>query len=128
MADHHPAERSLRAEIRTHYPRELDDEVAHHPGGAPTAPSRIPDLIQILARFTRYRAPASVISAQVVRHTPLPRRWRRLRGTVRGRSRRERPWHWIVDLGTVIDVLGGKLEFESGRGPRTAVLEHLLSG
>lgn len=33
----------------------------------------------------------------------------------------------VVDLGTIIDVLRGKLEFESGEeGREMAVLEHLL--
>jgi magnesium chelatase subunit I len=39
----------------------------------------------------------------------------------------EEPVARVVDLGTVIDVLRGKLEFESGEeGRELAVLEHLL--
>ena len=42
-------------------------------------------------------------------------------------AREDEPVARVVDLGTVIDVLRGKLEFESGEeGRELAVLEHLL--
>ena len=48
----------------------------------------------------------------------------RHRGAVLGESD---PVARVVDLGTIIDVLRGKLEFESGEeGREQAVLEHLL--
>ncbi|MCB0947292.1 MAG: magnesium chelatase, partial [Mycobacterium sp.] len=48
----------------------------------------------------------------------------RHRGAVLGE---DEPVARVVDLGTVIDVLRGKLEFESGEeGREQAVLEHLL--
>jgi len=48
----------------------------------------------------------------------------RHRGAVLGE---DEPVARVVDLGTVIDVLRGKLEFESGEeGRELAVLEHLL--
>ena len=94
---------------------------AHHPGGAPDG--SVPAyLIQILARFTCYlreshsvdqrsgvSARFAIAAAETVAASA------RHRGAVLGEND---PVARIVDLGTVIDVLRGKLEFESGRRPR----------
>ena len=46
---------------------------------------------------------------------------------IRDRLGEDEPVARVVDLGTIIDVLRGKLEFESGEeGRELAVLEHLL--
>jgi len=88
-------------------------------------------LIQIIARFTRYlRESTSVdqrsgVSARfAIAAAETVAASARHRGAVLGE---DDPVARVVDLGTVIDVLQGKLEFESGEeGREQAVLEHLL--
>jgi magnesium chelatase subunit I len=126
-----PLKDRFGAEIRTHYPRELDAEVgvieqeAHLTAEVPAY------LLQIIARFTRYlresnsvdqrsgvSARFAIAAAETVAASACHR------GAV---LREEEPVARVVDLGTVIDVLRGKLEFESGEeGREMAVLEHLL--
>ena len=88
-------------------------------------------LLQILARFARYlresqsvdqRSGVSARFAIAAAETVAARH-----GTAPRSSARQDPVARVVDLGTVIDVLRGKLEFESGEeGREQAVLEHLL--
>ena len=126
-----PLKDRFGAEIRTHYPRELDAEVdvigqeAHLTAEVPAY------LLQIVARFARYlreshsvdqrsgvSARFAIAAAETVAASA------RHRGAVLGE---DDPVARVVDLGTVIDVLRGKLEFESGEeGRELAVLEHLL--
>lgn len=87
-------------------------------------------LLEILARFTRNLRGSSAVNqssgvsarfaiaaAETVAAAALHR------ATVRGGAAVARP----VDLGTTIDVLGGKVEFESGEeGRELDILEHLL--
>jgi magnesium chelatase subunit I len=126
-----PLKDRFGAEIRTHYPRELDAEVgvigqeAHLTAEVPAY------LLQIVARFARYlreshsvdqrsgvSARFAIAAAETVAASA------RHRGAILGE---DDPVARVVDLGTVIDVLRGKLEFESGEeGRELAVLEHLL--
>lgn len=126
-----PLKDRFGAEIRTHYPRELDAEVgvitqeAHLSAQVPTY------LMQIVARFARYlRESSSVdqrsgVSARfAIAAAETVAASARHRGAVLGE---EEPVARVVDLSTIIDVLRGKLEFESGEeGREQAVLEHLL--
>ncbi len=126
-----PLKDRFGAEIRTHYPRELDAEVGVI-GQEAHLTAEVPDyLLQIVARFARYlreshsvdqrsgvSARFAIAAAETVAASA------RHRGAVLGE---DDPVARVVDLGTVIDVLRGKLEFESGEeGRELAVLEHLL--
>ena len=127
-----PLKDRFGAEIRTHYPVELDDEVAVIRQEAHLV-ADVPDhLVEILARFTRG-------AARVHRRRPALRRL----GAVRHRRRRDHrrrgpaPRH---DPGrgrgrspgsststAAVDVLGGKIEFETGEeGRERDILAHLL--
>lgn len=126
-----PLKDRFGAEIRTHYPRELDAEVGVISQEAHLT-ATVPDyLLQIVARFARYlresnsvdqrsgvSARFAIAAAETVAASA------RHRGALLGE---DAPVARVVDLGTVIDVLRGKLEFESGEeGRELAVLEHLL--
>jgi len=126
-----PLKDRFGAEVRTHYPLELDDEMAVAAQEADLV-ATVPDhLLEVLARFTRYlrestsidqrsgvSARFSIAAAETVAAAALRR------SAVLGE---ETPVARAVDLGTVIDVLRGKLEFESGEeGRELEVLEHLL--
>ncbi|MBX7434134.1 sigma 54-interacting transcriptional regulator [Mycobacterium sp. Y57] len=126
-----PLKDRFGAEIRTHYPLELDAEVGVISQEAHLA-AEVPDyLMQILARFARsLRESTSVdqrsgVSARfAIAAAETVAASARHRGALLGESD---PVARVVDLGTVIDVLRGKLEFESGEeGREQAVLEHLL--
>ena len=126
-----PLKDRFGAEVRTHYPRELDAEVgvigqeAHLTAEVPAY------LLQIIARFARYlreshsidqrsgvSARFAIAAAETVAASA------RHRSAVLGEDESVAR---VVDLGTVIDVLRGKLEFESGEeGRELAVLEHML--
>lgn len=126
-----PLKDRFGAEIRTHYPRELEAEMdvivqeSHLSAQVPTY------LIQIIARFARHlRESTSVdqrsgVSARfAIAAAETVAASARHRGALLGE---EAPVARVVDLGTVIDVLRGKLEFESGEeGREQAVLQHLL--
>lgn len=126
-----PLKDRFGAEIRTHYPVELIDEIAVIEQEAHLA-AEVPDyLLEILARFTRLLrestsvdqrsgvsarfavAGAETVSAAAVR-----------RAAVLGEAD---PVARPVDLDTVVEVLRGKVEFESGEeGRELELLEHLL--
>jgi len=126
-----PLKDRFGAEIRTHYPVELVDEVAVVRQEAHLV-ATVPDvLIEILARFTRglrdssavdqrsgVSARFSIAGAETVAASALHR------ATVRGESDAVAR---VVDLETAVDVLGGKVEFEAGEeGREQAILQHLL--
>lgn len=126
-----PLKDRFGAEIRTHYPQVLDAEVGVISQEAHLA-AEVPDyLLQILARFARaLRESTSIdqrsgVSARfAIAAAETVAASARHRGAVLGESD---PVARVVDLGTIIDVLRGKLEFESGEeGREQAVLEHLL--
>ncbi|MGY2701946.1 magnesium chelatase [Nocardioides sp. HB32] len=126
-----PLKDRFGAEIRTHYPTELEDEVAVIRQEAHLV-ADVPDhLVEILARFTRQlressavdqrsgvSARFSIAGAETIAAAALHR------ATAQGEDEAvARP----VDLETAIDVLGGKVEFESGEeGRETEILTHLL--
>ncbi|PRZ42542.1 magnesium chelatase subunit I [Antricoccus suffuscus] len=126
-----PLKDRFGAEVRTHYPLELADEVAVIAQEA-RLEAVVPDvLLEIVARLTRHlrespsvdqrsgvSARFSIAAAETVSASAIHR------AAVTGEPDAvARP----VDLATVIDVLGGKLEFESGEeGRERDVLEHLL--
>ena len=126
-----PLKDRFGAEIRTHYPVELDDEVAVIRQEADLV-ADVPDhLVEILARFSRalrqsssvdqrsgVSARFSIAGAETVAAAALHR------ATTRGE---DEPVARVVDLETAVDVLGGKIEFETGEEGREAeVLTHLL--
>ncbi|GAB7007113.1 sigma 54-interacting transcriptional regulator [Nocardioides sp. AN3] len=125
-----PLKDRFGAEIRTHYPSELDAEVAVIRQEAALV-ADVPDhLVEILARFTRNLRESSAVDqrsgvsarfaiagAETIAAAALHR------ATVFG----EEPVARVVDLHTAVDVLGGKVEFESGEEGREAeILTHLL--
>lgn len=126
-----PLKDRFGAEIRTHYPRELDAEVGVI-GQEAHLTAKVPDyLLQVVARFARLlRESQSVdqrsgVSARfAIAAAETVAASARHRGAILGE---DDPVARVVDLGTVIDVLRGKLEFESGEeGRELVVLEHLL--
>ncbi|THG29571.1 ATP-binding protein [Naasia lichenicola] len=126
-----PLKDRFGAEIRTHYPTELEAEVAVIRQEAELV-ADVPDhLIEILARFTRALRQSSsvdqrsgvsarfaIAGAETIAASALHR------AAVRGEQEAVAR---VVDLQTAVEVLGGKIEFESGEEGREAeVLEHLL--
>jgi magnesium chelatase subunit I len=126
-----PLKDRFGAEIRTHYPLALDDEMAVIRQEAQLV-AQVPDhLLEILARFTRNLRESSsvdqrsgvsarfaIAGAETIAAAALHR------ATAQGE---EHAVARVVDLETAVDVLGGKIEFESGEeGREREVLEHLL--
>ncbi|GAB3117742.1 sigma 54-interacting transcriptional regulator [Janibacter alkaliphilus] len=126
-----PLKDRFGAEIRTHYPIELADEMAVVRQEADLV-GQVPDvLVEILARFTRglresgsvdqrsgVSARFSIAGAETVAASALHR------ASVRGE---DEPVARLVDIETAVDVLGGKIEFEAGEeGREAAILTHLL--
>ena len=126
-----PLKDRFGAEIRTHYPVELDDEVAVVRQEAHLV-ADVPDaLVEILARFTRalrestavdqrsgVSARFAIAGAETIAAAALHR------ATSRGEPEAVAR---IVDLETAVDVLGGKVEFETGEeGRERDILTHLL--
>jgi magnesium chelatase subunit I len=126
-----PLKDRFGAEIRTHYPTELADEVAIIRQEAELV-ADVPDyLVEILARFTRALRESSAVDqrsgvsarfaiagAETIAAAALHRASRQGEGEAVARP---------VDLETAVDVLGGKIEFESGEeGREDETLDHLL--
>ena len=126
-----PLKDRFGAEIRTHYPTELEDEVAVVRQEAELV-AEVPDhLVEILARFTRnlrestavdqrsgVSARFAIAGAETIAAAALHR------ATSQGEDEAVAR---VVDLETAVDVLGGKIEFETGEEGREAeVLTHLL--
>ncbi|GAA4804634.1 magnesium chelatase [Nocardioides caeni] len=129
-----PLKDRFGAEIRTHYPKALDAEIAVIRQEADLLPEQVdvPDfLVEILARFTRNLRESSAVDqrsgvsarfaiagAETIAAAALRR------ATIHGEDRAVAR---VVDLETAVDVLGGKIEFESGEEGREAeILTHLL--
>ncbi|MDM7831121.1 sigma 54-interacting transcriptional regulator [Cellulomonas edaphi] len=126
-----PLKDRFGAEIRTHYPVELADEIAVVRQEAALV-AEVPDhLVEILARFTRalressavdqrsgVSARFSIAGAETIAAAALHRA---------ARQGEAEPVARPVDLETAVDVLAGKVEFESGEeGREDEILEHLL--
>jgi len=126
-----PLKDRFGAEIRTHYPLELEDEVAVITQEANLVADLPQPLLEILARFTRQlrESPAvnqrSGVSARfAIAGAETIAAAARHRATVRGEDEAVAR---VVDLESAIDVLGGKIEFESGEeGRERDILDHLL--
>jgi magnesium chelatase subunit I len=126
-----PLKDRFGAEIRTHYPIDVDDEIAVIRQEAELV-ADVPDhLIEILARFTRalrnsqsvdqrsgVSARFAIAGAETIGAAALHR------ATTQGESEAVAR---VVDLQTAVEVLGGKIEFETGEEGREAeILTHLL--
>ncbi|MCW2779916.1 MAG: putative magnesium chelatase subunit ChlI [Marmoricola sp.] len=126
-----PLQDRFGAEIRTHYPVELEDEMAVILQEADLVSDVPGHLVEILARFTRalrgsssvdqrsgVSARFSIAGAETVAAAALHRA--AVQGEPDAVAR-------VVDLETAVDVLGGKVEFESGEeGREREILDHLL--
>ncbi|WP_420099546.1 magnesium chelatase [Corynebacterium sp.] len=130
-----PLKDRFGAEIRTHYPVALDDEIAviRQEADLGTDPqAEVPDyLVEVLARFTRALRDSSsvdqrsgvsarfaIAGAETIAAAAVHRA---------ARHGEDRPVARPVDLETAVDVLGGKVEFESGEEDRADdILDHLL--
>ena len=126
-----PLKDRFGAEIRTHYPIEVHDEIAVIRQEAHLV-AEVPDhLVEILARFTRalrhsqsvdQRSGVSARFAIAGAETLVPAALHR--ATAQGE---DQPVARVVDLQTAVDVLGGKIEFETGEeGREEEILTHLL--
>jgi magnesium chelatase subunit I len=126
-----PLKDRFGAEIRTHYPQEIEDEIAVIRQEAHLV-ADVPDhLIEILARFTRQlrssqsvdqrsgvSARFAIAGAETIAAAALHR------ATAQGEDEAVAR---VVDLQTAVDVLGGKIEFETGEeGREEEILTHLL--
>ncbi|MDO9458371.1 magnesium chelatase [Nocardioides sp.] len=126
-----PLKDRFGAEIRTHYPTELDAEIAVIRQEAELV-AEVPDyLVEILARFTRQLRDSSAVDqrsgvsarfaiagAETIAAAAIHR------ATV---QREDEAVARVVDLETAVEVLGGKIEFESGEeGREDEILTHLL--
>lgn len=129
-----PLKDRFGAEIRTHYPKALEAEIAVVRQEADLLADLVdvPDfLIEILARFTRNLRESSAVDqrsgvsarfaiagAETIAAAALRR------ATV---HHEDRAVARVVDLETAVEVLGGKIEFESGEeGREGEILTHLL--
>ena len=126
-----PLKDRFGAEIRTHYPSGLDDEIAVVRQEAHLVADVPAHLLEVLARFTRALRGSSAVDqrsgvsarftiagAETVAAAALHRATRRGEDEAVAR---------VVDLETTVDVLKGKVEFETGEEGREAeVLTHLL--
>lgn len=126
-----PLKDRFGAEIRTHYPLELEDEIAVIRQEAELV-AQVPDpILETLARYTHLLrdSPAvdqrsgvsarfAIAGAETVAAAALRR------SAVRGEDEAVAR---TVDVDTATDVLAGKIEFESGEeGRERAILDHLL--
>jgi magnesium chelatase subunit I len=126
-----PLKDRFGAEIRTHYPIALEDEIAVIAQEAVLLADVPPVLLEILARYTRAlrESPAvnqrSGVSARfAIAGAETIAAAARHRAAVRGE---EHAVARLVDLEAAVDVLGGKIEFESGEeGREWEVLGYLL--
>jgi len=126
-----PLKDRFGAEIRTHYPTELADEVAVIRQEAALV-ADVPDhLVEILARFTRALRESSAVDQR----SGVSARFaiagaETVAASALHRAARQGEEHAVarpVDLETAVDVLAGKIEFESGEEGREAeILDHLL--
>lgn len=126
-----PLKDRFGAQIRTHYPVELGDEVAVISQEAQLAAAVPATLIEILARFTRelrdsgavdqrsgVSARFSIAGAETVAAAALRRAATQHEEVAVAR---------VVDLTAALDVLRGKVEFESGEeGREEEILTYLL--
>ena len=126
-----PLKDRFGAEIRTHYPLALEDEIAVIRQEANLV-AEVPDiLLEILARYTRSLRESSAVNqragvsarfaiagAETIAAGALHR------ATVRSEAEAVAR---LVDVESAVEVLGGKIEFESGEeGREWDILEYTL--
>jgi len=126
-----PLKDRFGAEIRTHYPAELADEIAVVRQEAALV-AEVPDhVVEVLARFTR----ALRESGAVDQRSGVSARFaiagaETVAASALHRAARQGEEHAVarpVDLETAVDVLAGKIEFESAEeGREDEILDHLL--
>src|SRR6266516_647343 len=136
-----PLKDRFGAEIRTHYPLTLEDELAlvwqearlpaaghaHHDPGGPL-PSH---LVEVIARFTRLVRDASAIDSRsgVSARFAIAAAESVTASAVRraALTGEDEPVARVCDLPVIVDTLRGKVEFEvSEEGREQEVLTHLL--
>jgi magnesium chelatase subunit I len=145
-----PLKDRFGAEIRTHYPLSLDDELAvirqeaeitwsstdrtegeqgeGEPGEQPALP---PHLIEVIARFTRLVRASPAVDARsgVSARFAIAAAEAVVAAAVRRAAitGEDQPVARICDLPAIVSTLRGKVEFEvSEEGRETEVLEHLM--
>ncbi|WP_146902342.1 magnesium chelatase [Cellulomonas aerilata] len=126
-----PLKDRFGAEIRTHYPTTLADEVAVIRQEAALV-ADVPDhLVEILARFARALRESSAVDQR----SGVSARFaiagaETIAAAALHRAARQGEEHAVarpVDLESAVDVLAGKIQFESGEeGREDEVLDHLL--
>ena len=133
-----PLKDRFGAEIRTHYPLSLDDELAvveqeaEIAWGGDNPDAVLPrHLIEVIARFTRLVRSSPAVDARsgVSARFGIAAAEAVVAAAVRRAaiSGEEQPVARICDLPTVVSTLRGKVEFEvSEEGREAEVLEHLL--
>ncbi len=126
-----PLKDRFGAEIRTHYPVALEDEIAVIEQEADLVADVPPALLEVLARYTRALRESSAVNQRsgvsarfAIAGAETVAAAARHRAAIRGE---EHAVARLVDLEAAVDVLGGKIEFESGEeGREWEVLEYLL--
>lgn len=129
-----PLKDRFGAEIRTHYPLELADEVEVVRQEAELTAEVPAPLLELLARFTRELRTsdavnqASGVSARfAIAGAETVAAAARRRAAVRGCDDDGEAVARLVDVDAAVDVLRGKIEFEPGEeGRETEVLRYLL--
>ncbi|MCY7399389.1 MAG: magnesium chelatase [Nocardioides sp.] len=126
-----PLKDRFGAEIRTHYPHEVEEEIAVISQEADLVADVPAYLLEVLARFTRALRESSsvdqrsgvsarfaIAGAETIAAAALHR------ATTQGEDVAVAR---VVDLETAVEVLGGKIEFETGEeGRESEILNHLL--
>jgi magnesium chelatase subunit I len=134
-----PLKDRFGAEVRTHYPLRLDDEIGlvrqealtswpHSPLGAPVLPDY---LVEVIARFTRLVREAPQVDARsgvsarfAVAATETLAAGAVRRAALTGESE---PVARVCDLVSVVPAVRGKVEFDQlEEGRETDILTHLL--
>ncbi len=126
-----PLKDRFGAEVRTHYPLALEDEIAVIEQEAELLAEVPPALLEILARFTRALRESSAVNQRAgvsarfsIAGAETVAAAARHRAAVRGEDAAVAR---LVDLEAAVDVLGGKIEFEPGEeGREWEILDYLL--
>ncbi|MDQ6934813.1 MAG: magnesium chelatase [Actinomycetota bacterium] len=126
-----PLQDRFGAEIRTHYPVALEDEIAVITQEAELVADVPAYLIEILARFTRALRGSSSVDQRsgVSARFPIAGAETVAAAALHRATCQREPdaVARVVDLATAVDVLAGKVEFETGEEGREAeILQHLL--
>ncbi|MGV1029431.1 MAG: magnesium chelatase, partial [Dermatophilaceae bacterium] len=126
-----PLKDRFGAEIRTHYPVALEDEVAVIRQEAHLVADVPEHLLEILARFARGLRGSSSVDQRSGVSARLPiAAAETIAAAALHRATTQREHEAVarvVDLDSAVDVLGGKIEFETGEeGRERDIITHLL--